>query len=187
MSRLTAKIVRSGLVTAWRLAGWPTSRSPSSVNATMDGVVRIPSAFSMTLGVLPSITATQEFVVPKSMPITLAMVLTLSFTAGRAGPKGTLCPTPLSSPGPFPSDTLAHIGEHDRAASQFLASSESTVTLGHTDEGMSERMKAPTGFSGLRIYPEYLDRNAQIEWLAAVRDVFAAAPLYTPRMPKSGR
>ncbi len=48
-------------------------------------------------------------------------------------------------------------------------------------------MKAPTGFSGLRIYPEYLDRNAQIEWLAAVRDVFAAAPLYTPRMPKSGR
>ena len=37
----------------------------------VDGVVRAPSAFSMTFGVLPSMTATQEFVVPKSMPITL--------------------------------------------------------------------------------------------------------------------
>ena len=36
--RLIAKKVRSGLVTAWRLAGWPTRRSPSSVIATMDGV-----------------------------------------------------------------------------------------------------------------------------------------------------
>jgi hypothetical protein len=34
------------------LAGWPTRRSPSSVKATIDGVVRAPSAFSMTLGVL---------------------------------------------------------------------------------------------------------------------------------------
>jgi hypothetical protein len=49
---LTAKKVRSGLVTAWRLAGWPTRRSPSSVKATIDGVVRAPSAFSMTFGVL---------------------------------------------------------------------------------------------------------------------------------------
>jgi hypothetical protein len=31
-------------------------RSPSSVNATMDGVVRAPSEFSMTFGVLPSMT-----------------------------------------------------------------------------------------------------------------------------------
>jgi hypothetical protein len=37
----------------------------------MEGVVRAPSAFSITLAVEPSITATQEFVVPKSMPITL--------------------------------------------------------------------------------------------------------------------
>jgi hypothetical protein len=34
----------------WRLAGSPTSRSPLSVNATMDGVVRAPSAFSITRG-----------------------------------------------------------------------------------------------------------------------------------------
>ena len=35
-------MVLSGLVTAWRLAGWPTSRSPSSVKATIEGVVRMP-------------------------------------------------------------------------------------------------------------------------------------------------
>ena len=33
-------MVFSGLVTAWRFAGWPTRRSPSSVKATIDGVVR---------------------------------------------------------------------------------------------------------------------------------------------------
>ena len=64
-----AKKVFSGLVTAWRLAGWPTRRSPSSVKATMEGVVRAPSEFSMTLGVDPSMTATQEFVVPRSIPM----------------------------------------------------------------------------------------------------------------------
>ena len=53
-----------------RLAGAPTSLSPSGVNATTDGVVRTPSAFSITLGVDPSITETHEFVVPKSIPMT---------------------------------------------------------------------------------------------------------------------
>src|SRR3979409_2799537 len=68
-------MVRSGLVAAWRLAGCPTRRSPSSLKATIDGVVRMPSAFSMTLAVLPSITATHEFVVPRSIPMTFPMVL----------------------------------------------------------------------------------------------------------------
>ncbi len=36
---------------ACRLAGRPTSRSPLSVNAITEGVVRAPSAFSMTRGV----------------------------------------------------------------------------------------------------------------------------------------
>ena len=53
----------------WRLAGWPTRRSPS-VNATTEGVVRAPSEFSITRGCEPSITATHEFVVPRSIPIT---------------------------------------------------------------------------------------------------------------------
>jgi hypothetical protein len=33
--------VRSGLVTAWRFATWPTMRSPVLENATTDGVVRL--------------------------------------------------------------------------------------------------------------------------------------------------
>src|SRR6218665_507763 len=72
--RLTANSVPSGLVTAWRLAGWPTRRSPSLEKATIEGVVRAPSAFSMTLGLLPSITATQLLVVPRSIPMTLAII-----------------------------------------------------------------------------------------------------------------
>ncbi len=40
---------------------------------------------------------------------------------------------------------------------------------------------------GLRIYPAYLDRERQERLLAAIRQVFAAAPLFTSRMPKSGR
>src|SRR5262249_48257613 len=52
--------------------------SPSSVKATIDGVVRMPSAFSMTLGFFPSITATHELVVPRSIPITFA-IYNLSF------------------------------------------------------------------------------------------------------------
>src|SRR5436309_11575067 len=61
------------LVTAWRLAASPTSRSPDFVKATTDGVTRRPSEFSSTTGSPPSMTAMHEFVVPKSMPITLAI------------------------------------------------------------------------------------------------------------------
>ncbi len=42
----------------------------------------------------------------------------------------------------------------------------------------------PTGF---RLCPGHLDRDAQEELLAAVREVLQRAPLFTPRMPKSGR
>src|SRR5436853_3620536 len=40
---------------------------------------------------------------------------------------------------------------------------------------------------GVTLTPGYLDRAAQDEMLAAVRGVIAAAPLYVPRMPKSGK
>ena len=44
---------------------------PSSWKATTEGVVRAPSLFSITLAAdLPSIMATHELVVPKSIPIT---------------------------------------------------------------------------------------------------------------------
>ena len=71
MKRLIEKIVFSGFITAWRLATVPTRRSPDSVKATTDGVVRPPSAFSRTVGSPPSSTATHELVVPRSIPIVL--------------------------------------------------------------------------------------------------------------------
>lgn len=48
----------------------PTRRSPAFVNATTDGVVRAPSLFVMMVGLPPSIAATAEFVVPRSIPTT---------------------------------------------------------------------------------------------------------------------
>src|SRR3954453_14505642 len=69
MKRLIEKTVFWGLVTAWRLATVPTRRSPDCANATTDGGVRPPSAFSMTVGSPPSSTAMHELVVPRSIPI----------------------------------------------------------------------------------------------------------------------
>src|ERR1051325_8150227 len=40
---------------------------------------------------------------------------------------------------------------------------------------------------GVTLTADYLDRAAQDALLAAVRDVIAAAPLFTPRMPRSGK
>ena len=44
------KTVFFGLVTCWCLAVCPTSRSPFSVNATTDGVSRLPWELISTLG-----------------------------------------------------------------------------------------------------------------------------------------
>ena len=71
MNRLIEKTVFSGLVTAWRLATCPTRRSPVFVNATTDGVRRPPSGLVITTGSPPSMTATTEFVVPRSIPMIL--------------------------------------------------------------------------------------------------------------------
>src|SRR5947199_45156 len=92
MSRLIAKIVFSGLVIAWRRAGCPTSTSPELAKPTTDGVVRAPSGFSITLALPPSITATQELVVPRSIPMTLAIQHLCRLLGGAApgnrGPSG---------------------------------------------------------------------------------------------------
>jgi alkylated DNA repair protein (DNA oxidative demethylase) len=48
-------------------------------------------------------------------------------------------------------------------------------------------MPAITIMPGVAYHPGYLDRTAQEELLAALDRVFAAAPLYTPRMPKSDK
>src|SRR5271169_5660048 len=50
MWRFTDRMVRSGLVMAWRLATSPTRTSPVLEKATTDGVVRPPSALGMTTG-----------------------------------------------------------------------------------------------------------------------------------------
>lgn len=68
------EIVLSALVTAWRFAGSPTNLSPVFVNATTEGVVLAPSVLATTTGFPPSITATHEFVVPKSIPIILLII-----------------------------------------------------------------------------------------------------------------
>jgi alkylated DNA repair protein (DNA oxidative demethylase) len=44
-----------------------------------------------------------------------------------------------------------------------------------------------SGSSGLKIVPGFLGADAQRRLLQAIRDVIAAAPLYTPTMPKSGK
>jgi DNA oxidative demethylase len=52
---------------------------------------------------------------------------------------------------------------------------------------MTLALKGAPTVDGLRIVPGYLDRSAQAAVREALQDVFARAPLYTPRMPKSGR
>ena len=48
-------------------------------------------------------------------------------------------------------------------------------------------MNLQTGARGLRFYPDHFSREAQMAVLAVLRGVLAEAPLFTPRMPKSGR
>src|SRR3954452_8572084 len=70
-------------------------RCPSSVNATTDGVVRLPSALGMTSALPPSSTAaTTELVVPRSMPTAFAMTFSsgpgsVSMTGLHSGTVGT--------------------------------------------------------------------------------------------------
>jgi len=48
-------------------------------------------------------------------------------------------------------------------------------------------MTGPRPLSGFRIVPAYLDRPAQEALLDALSAVLACAPLYTPRMPRTGK
>jgi alkylated DNA repair protein (DNA oxidative demethylase) len=48
-------------------------------------------------------------------------------------------------------------------------------------------MNALSDETGLRFYPDYLDRARQAAVLAELREVLAAAPLFTSRMPRSGQ
>ena len=83
MKRLMEKMVFSELVMAWRLATWPTKRSPDLVKATTEGVVRLPSLLGITTGSPPSMAAMHELVVPRSMPMTLATYVLLGVAISR--------------------------------------------------------------------------------------------------------
>ena len=72
--------MRSELVTACLFAVIPTRRSPSFVKATTEGVVRLPSEFGITVALPPSKVATQLFVVPRSIPITAALIYFTPFS-----------------------------------------------------------------------------------------------------------
>src|SRR5262245_30299155 len=77
MKRLIENTVCSGFGMAGRLATWPTRISPSFAKPTTAGVRRWPSVLGMTTGSPPSTTATTELVVPRSMPMTLAIACCL--------------------------------------------------------------------------------------------------------------
>src|SRR6478735_734107 len=96
---------------AWRLAMCPTSRLPASVTATTLGVVLYPPRFGMTTGVSPSKMATQEFVVPRSMPITRS-ILSPSHHERSASSL-----TAFESPNPI-SDSII-LGRQRRGALEF--------------------------------------------------------------------
>merc|ERR1719287_279241 len=71
MRRLTSKTVFSGLMVAWFLAASPTRRSELSMKATYEGVIRLPWSLAM-ISTRPFLnTPTQEYVVPRSIPITV--------------------------------------------------------------------------------------------------------------------
>ena len=74
MNRFAEEIVLAGFVTAWRRAGIPTMVSPF-LSATTDGVVRPPSLLGMTLACPPSMKATHELVVPRSIPMIFHIVI----------------------------------------------------------------------------------------------------------------
>src|SRR5580700_2226029 len=77
--RFTEKMVFFGFVTDWRFASSPTRRSLDLEIAAIDGVVRLPSAFSRMRGSPPSMTATAEFVVPKSIPKIFGMLYIFNY------------------------------------------------------------------------------------------------------------
>src|SRR5215216_5925767 len=132
ISRLIAENVFSGLVTACRFAAWPTRRSPDSVNATIEGVVRMPSAFSITLALAPSITATHEFVVPRSMPITLLMGTSCQKQDRSARESTVPIPRKGPPPGRHPQGVV-----HWAAAGLIYVSRPSPTTGGGMPRGTS--------------------------------------------------
>ena len=77
-------MVPFGFMIDCRLASCPTRRSPFSVKATTEGVVRAPSALAITIGSPPCQAAITEFVVPRSMPTAVAIVYSFRLPLARS-------------------------------------------------------------------------------------------------------
>ena len=75
--KLTGNLAFAGFTAPKLLcfATCPMSLSPVFVKPTTEGVVLLPSGLGMTTVSEPSITATHEFVVPRSIPITFAILI----------------------------------------------------------------------------------------------------------------
>ena len=71
----TELMVRSGFVAACRFAVSPTNLSPFFAKATTLGVVLAPELLGTMTGCPFSTTDTQLFVVPRSIPITLLIII----------------------------------------------------------------------------------------------------------------
>src|SRR5919197_4882068 len=147
MNRLIEKIVLCGFVTCWRFAGAPTSRWPSFVNATTEGVVRPPSAFGMTVGSPPSITATQELVVPRSMPIVFAMrkLLVSRFWLRKSQSDGSRLGRLGTDDEAAQCPSCSRLCEHDRAEDRRAAApaepAEAIAGEGEAEERRPDRLQ----------------------------------------------
>src|SRR5215210_7148439 len=127
----------------------------------------MPSAFSITRGVLPSMTATQELVVPRSIPMTFAIGLSFLHCGRSAGPcqrpkngeRRADCSrsVPLSQPpfrfaAPLAAFSADIGGRHNAASGRGgIREAESTITSGGSCSG-------PCWNSELQDDDEYSDR-----------------------------
>src|SRR6266540_3834063 len=195
MNRLADVIVPFGLRIACRRASWPTSRSPCSVNATTDGVVRDPSALGMTVGSPPSSTAITELVVPRSMPTALAMPSLHSVRLAllsQPTPRGTTLAAAKPSQRRLPAEPV--VAAHKQALAERLAErawrgDETIVDVGAGDGALLEALlRRRPGLRGIAFDLPQVASEAVMRINAAGLGAGGDPPRDPdPRVPAAGR